>query len=350
MSLGCTGTRRVVLGHTLNTLRHVITKTSQKVLSKFTISCGAAFTALPGCTRPAGRRFHTPAGLHRRCLLPRFNPCADGRDPPQSTPLPPDRESPRPSVCPELVGTARAGPRLGVRLSLNRADVRDRNTDWPTYERTRDCPSDPPTGPWEGPKPSRSRWWGRRQDAAGGGHLQSTHLRSRGSLLTGWKGSDELAAPSAWLCGGLALGVGLVAESQCPMLPTEPQEPSLLRVPDLPCPRTLPLGALLPTRGGFWGARLKTPHVSESARLVHPPASVTSAPDGSCHFECCAQAPEAQPARACAAPAGPEDKGPGAARTPWGQQTAASEPELASQEEATCPPRNLRVSLPQEST
>ena len=38
-SLGHTGRRRVVWGHTLNTLRHVITKKSHNVLSKLMISC-----------------------------------------------------------------------------------------------------------------------------------------------------------------------------------------------------------------------------------------------------------------------------------------------------------------------
>ena len=41
VSLGHTGRRRVVLGHTANTLRHIITKRSHHVLSTFTISCGA---------------------------------------------------------------------------------------------------------------------------------------------------------------------------------------------------------------------------------------------------------------------------------------------------------------------
>ena len=47
-SLGPTG-RRVVLGDTLNTLRHIITKQSHHVLSKFMILCWAAFTAILGC-------------------------------------------------------------------------------------------------------------------------------------------------------------------------------------------------------------------------------------------------------------------------------------------------------------
>ena len=43
-SLGCTG-RRVVLGHTSNTLWHVVTKISCNVLSKFMILCWATFIA-----------------------------------------------------------------------------------------------------------------------------------------------------------------------------------------------------------------------------------------------------------------------------------------------------------------
>ena len=44
VSLGHTG-RRVVLGHTLNTLQHIITKKSYHVLSKVVILCWAAFIA-----------------------------------------------------------------------------------------------------------------------------------------------------------------------------------------------------------------------------------------------------------------------------------------------------------------
>ena len=50
----------VVLGHTLNTLRHVITKKSHNVSSKFTILCWATFTAILGCTWPIGCRLNTP--------------------------------------------------------------------------------------------------------------------------------------------------------------------------------------------------------------------------------------------------------------------------------------------------
>ena len=54
MSLGHNGSRRVVLGHTLNTLWHVITKKSHNVSSKFMILCWAAFTAILGCVQPSG--------------------------------------------------------------------------------------------------------------------------------------------------------------------------------------------------------------------------------------------------------------------------------------------------------
>ena len=59
-SLGHTG-RRVVLGHTLNTLSHKITKQkSHNVLSKIVILCWAAFTANLSCMRPAGHRLDVP--------------------------------------------------------------------------------------------------------------------------------------------------------------------------------------------------------------------------------------------------------------------------------------------------
>ena len=51
-SLHHTG-RKVVLGHALNTLRHITTKKPHNVLSKFTTLCWAEFTAIPGCMRPA---------------------------------------------------------------------------------------------------------------------------------------------------------------------------------------------------------------------------------------------------------------------------------------------------------
>ena len=60
VSLGHTGRRRVVLGHTLDTLQHVITKKSHNVLRKFTILCWAAFTAILSCMQPAGDRLDTP--------------------------------------------------------------------------------------------------------------------------------------------------------------------------------------------------------------------------------------------------------------------------------------------------
>ena len=64
--------RRVVLGHMLNTLWHIITKKkiSYKVLSKFTILCWIAFTAILGCTWPAGCRLDTPERFCTPLLLP----------------------------------------------------------------------------------------------------------------------------------------------------------------------------------------------------------------------------------------------------------------------------------------
>ena len=59
-SLVHTGGRRVVLGHTLNTLGHIITKTFHNVLSKVTILCWAAFIAILGCMQHAGHRLNTP--------------------------------------------------------------------------------------------------------------------------------------------------------------------------------------------------------------------------------------------------------------------------------------------------
>ena len=51
VSLHHTG-KRIVLGHTLNTLRHITTEKSHKVLSKFTFLYWASFTAILGCLRP----------------------------------------------------------------------------------------------------------------------------------------------------------------------------------------------------------------------------------------------------------------------------------------------------------
>ena len=59
-SLGHAGRRRVVLGHTVNALQHVISKKSYNILSKFTTLCWAAFTAILGCMRPTGRRLDIP--------------------------------------------------------------------------------------------------------------------------------------------------------------------------------------------------------------------------------------------------------------------------------------------------
>ena len=53
-SLGHTEWRRVVLGHTVNTLQHVITKNISYVLSKFTTLCWVPFVALLSCMWPVG--------------------------------------------------------------------------------------------------------------------------------------------------------------------------------------------------------------------------------------------------------------------------------------------------------
>ena len=58
-SLRHTGRRRAVLGHTLNTLQHVVTKRSHNVSSKFMILCWAAYTTLLGCMQPMGCRLDT---------------------------------------------------------------------------------------------------------------------------------------------------------------------------------------------------------------------------------------------------------------------------------------------------
>ena len=62
-SLGHMGRRVVVLGHTVNT--QTLMKTDEqkkKVLSKFTILCWAALTAILGCMRPEGCGSDTPGG------------------------------------------------------------------------------------------------------------------------------------------------------------------------------------------------------------------------------------------------------------------------------------------------
>ena len=53
-SLGRTGRRGVVLGHPSNTQRRIIThrKKPHRVLSKFSILCWAAFTAVLRCEQP----------------------------------------------------------------------------------------------------------------------------------------------------------------------------------------------------------------------------------------------------------------------------------------------------------
>ena len=68
-SLGHTGRRSVVVGHTLNILQHVITKKSHNVLSKFTILCWTAFIAMLSNMQPTGRRLDTPAPFCSVSLL-----------------------------------------------------------------------------------------------------------------------------------------------------------------------------------------------------------------------------------------------------------------------------------------
>ena len=67
--------KRGVLGHTWNTLWHIITKKSHNVLSKFMILCWAAFTATLACMWPRGRRLDTPGWLRRPQWLSLTLPC-----------------------------------------------------------------------------------------------------------------------------------------------------------------------------------------------------------------------------------------------------------------------------------
>ena len=73
-SLGHTGMRRVVLGHTLNA--HTPRKTDEqnkKVLSKFMILCWATFIVILGHMQPVGRRLDIPGREWALKLdLPRF--------------------------------------------------------------------------------------------------------------------------------------------------------------------------------------------------------------------------------------------------------------------------------------
>ena len=56
--------RRVVMGHTLNTLWHVITKEkSHDIISEFMILWWATFTASLGCVWPTGCRLDTPGAF-----------------------------------------------------------------------------------------------------------------------------------------------------------------------------------------------------------------------------------------------------------------------------------------------
>ena len=61
-SMSHTG-RRVVLGYTLNTMQHVITKISHDILSKFTILCWAACTAIWIACNPQAMGW-TPLSRH----------------------------------------------------------------------------------------------------------------------------------------------------------------------------------------------------------------------------------------------------------------------------------------------
>ena len=58
-SLGHTGRRRAVLGHTLNTQTLKKTDEQKKVLSKFTILCWVASIAILGHIGPVGCRSDT---------------------------------------------------------------------------------------------------------------------------------------------------------------------------------------------------------------------------------------------------------------------------------------------------
>ena len=68
-SLGHTGRRRIVLGHTLNTQTLMkIDEQKKKVLSKFTILCWATFIAILGCMCPVGHRLYT-SEPHRETVV-----------------------------------------------------------------------------------------------------------------------------------------------------------------------------------------------------------------------------------------------------------------------------------------
>ena len=71
-SLGHTGRRRVVLGHTLNIQTLMKTdeqKKKKKVLSKFTVLCWASSLAILGCIRPVGCRLDTLVSVNLLCLF-----------------------------------------------------------------------------------------------------------------------------------------------------------------------------------------------------------------------------------------------------------------------------------------
>ena len=68
-SLGHTGRRNIVLGHTLNTQTLRKTNEQKKVLSKFMILCWAAFIAILGCMGPMSHGLDTPGTDDRNDFL-----------------------------------------------------------------------------------------------------------------------------------------------------------------------------------------------------------------------------------------------------------------------------------------
>ena len=65
VSLGHTG-RRVVLGHTVNTLGHIITRNAHNVLRKFLMLGWAVFIAILGCMWPMGHGLDTPVNKSKQ--------------------------------------------------------------------------------------------------------------------------------------------------------------------------------------------------------------------------------------------------------------------------------------------
>ena len=73
-SLGHTGRRRAVSGHTLNTLQHINHKKKPyNVLSKFTILCWAALIAILGHMQPTGHGLDTHGHTGQGCFRPGLN-------------------------------------------------------------------------------------------------------------------------------------------------------------------------------------------------------------------------------------------------------------------------------------